>query len=693
MAKAKDKKQKERRLYVADFETKVEPDFKMNVIELKDEKIDLVILEPNEQEETEVRIATICPVLKRPEPSDAAIYNNIYEFIDHLSGLEDGSIVFFHNAKFDSSFILVELNREGFVQSMSMKRPDHYSSEWELSLSPYSYTLCMSNMGQFYNMKIRFSDRTIEIRDSAKKIPSTLRQIGKDFATKYQKLEMEYDTGAGAFSEISEDEKNYAINDVLVLSEAMYIIWYDYNMRGLTIAADSLESYKNIITEPVFDGYFPDLTEIELPCQMEFFDETTQSIIERAPNVYEYCQRGYAGGWCYQNPICRNKVFLSDKKFSNMVNGDYVPVKNIIVADVNSLYPSRMITDFFPIGKPQFNLGEPTKKECDDYCVYRRFSCRFRIKKGYLPFIHIRKSPWYHANECLTTTDVFGSRYVKGQDTKREFVMTDVEFQLFKKHYDILNYSPIDYLCFEKIDGETLFGPYINHYREMKIQATKEKNKAKRTISKMFMNSLYGKLSSSCCSSYKTIHFEDDTIKFDTHVEYEKKPIAISTGAWITACARKFTIEACQQNYFEGELRGFMYADTDSAHMVDMDADDVKGMKFDPSEFNCWDVEVSKCGISTYAKQKTYIEVATEESFEPVVDKDGNPRYNIIMKAAGLSQAGKDIFTECLLLDENHKDKTYISDFKNGLVIFNCNLKATNIKGGILLKKTDFRLS
>lgn len=676
---AKAKKEKERRLYAADFETVV----------WSDEQIKLL----GEQQETEVWSAAICPVMKRPEPEDCVVYNNIYEFIDHLSRLEDGSIVFFHNAKFDASFLLVELNREGFVQAMNMKRPDHYASEWELNLSPFSYTMCMSNMGQFYNLKIRFSDRTIEIRDSSKKIPTTLKQMGKDFATKYQKLEMEYEGDRHKFGKISDDDMNYIRNDVLILAEALYIIWYEYNMRGLTIAADSLESYRNILGEDVFNGYYPDLTEIELPCSMEFFDKETNTIVERAPNVYEYCQRGYSGGWCYQNPVCRNKVFLSDKKFAHMVNGDYVSVKNIIVADVNSLYPSRMITDLFPVGKPQFKLGEPTKKECEDYCVYRRFSCRFRIKKGYLPFVHIRNSAWYHANECLTTTDVFGSRYVKGQDTRREFVMTDVEFQLFKKHYDILNYSATDYLCFDKVDGETLFGPYINHYREMKIQATKEKNKAKRSISKLFMNSLYGRLSASTCSSYKTIHFEDDTIKYDSHTEYEKKTLSISTGAWITASARKFTIEACQQNYFEGELRGFMYSDTDSGHFVDMDASELKGMKLDPTEFNCWDAEVSRAAVATYAKQKTYIEVATEESFEAVVDKEGNPSYNIIMKAAGLSQAGKDIFTDCLLLDKDHKDKTYLNDFKPGLQINNCNLKATNIKGGILLKKSDFRLS
>lgn len=674
---AKNKEKKERKLYVADFETTV----------YSEEQIKLL----GEQTETEVWSAAICPVMQRPEPEDVDVYNNIYEFIDHLARLEDEAVVFFHNLKFDGSFILDELNREGFIAAMSMTNPDHYALEWEMNMTPFSYSVCISNMGQWYNIKIHFDNKTIEIRDSSKKIPSSLERMGKDFATKYRKLTMEYEGDRHKFGYISKEEMDYIKNDVLVLSEAMYIIWFEYGMQGLTIAADALQSYKTILTEPVFEDLFPDLTAVELPCDMEFYDADCNDVVVRHPNAYEYCQRGYAGGWCYQNPMARKKVFLSDEKFANMVDGDYVKVKNTIVCDVNSLYPSQMISNEFPVRVPEFRTGEPNKQEQKQYAIYRRFKCRFKIKKGYLPFIHIRNSAWYRPNECLTTTDVFGQRYVHGKDTRREFVMTDVEYKLFREHYNVYDYEAIDYLCFEKEAG--IFDGYINHYKDMKIQATKEKNKAKRTIAKLFMNSLYGKLSSSTNSSYKTVYFEEDTLKFTTHIEYNKDPISISTGAWITACARNFTIRACQQNYFEGELRGFMYADTDSAHMVDMDADDVQGMKFDSSEFNCWDVEVSKCAAATYAKQKTYIEVATEESFEPVLDKAGNPSYNIIMKAAGLSDNGKNIFQQALLLNPDDKEKVYLNDFKPGLQIFNCNLKAKQIKGGVLLTKSDFKLS
>lgn len=677
------KEEKDRVLYVADFETTVDSDE--------------TVAKNGPQTETEVWSAACCKVLKRPEPDDVEVFNNIYQFIDWLSRREPDSIVFFHNLKFDGSFILDELNIEGFTPCMSFKNPYKYASDWEMNLGSFTYKVLISDMGQWYSIKIKFEDRMIELRDSAKKIPSTLAQMGKDFNTKYRKLEMEYEGARRAFGTITPEEMAYIKNDVLVLSEAMYIVYYEYGMTGMTIAADALKTYKEMVGEKEFKELFPDLEAINLPNGM---------------NVYEYCQKGYSGGWCYKNPVARlGKTFISTeyadktfpytfkdlktkkintvyKPFEKMVNEDTaVYVKNSIVCDVNSLYPSCMLAYEYPVGKPTYHTGEPSFDETEQYAIYRRFKCNFRLKEGYLPFVHIRRCPWYAANECLESSLL--AKHSR-QETVREYVMTQVEFELFFDHYEIFDYEPLDYLTFEKRKG--IFDCYINRFATMKIEATKEKNKAKRTIAKLYLNSLYGKLSSSTNSSYKTVYFEEDVLKFDLHIEYDKDPISISTGAYITAYARNFTIRACQQNYFPGEDRGFMYADTDSAHMVDYDASDVKGMKFSKTDFCCWDVEVSKCAIATYAKQKTYIEFATEESGEIVLDKDGNESYNIICKAAGLSDNGKNIFIKALMRDDPD-NPSYVNDFKPGLIIRNCNLKAKQIKGGVLLVKSDFRLS
>lgn len=678
MSKSKDT---ERKLYVADFETTVDDD-------------------PTQQTETEVWSAAICPVIERPEPNDVTVYNNIYEFINHLEyNIEDDSIVFFHNEKFDISFLLNELNREGFVPAMSWDNNKKYAQDWQQKMTTNTYKVSVSSLGQWYSCTIRFENKTIEIRDSAKKIPSTLEEMGKSFHTKYQKLTMQYESSARKpFQVIPKEEMDYIINDVLVLAEAMYIVWYKYNMKGITIGADCLAEFKAIKGKE-YDILFPDMTECWL-------DE--QGCPEHI-NAYQYVLNSYSGGWCWQNPVSRGVLYKSDiqypdylqEKFDRLASkqAHLELVKNIVVVDVNSLYPSSMHAEsgnYYPIGTPTWHKGQPTKTDIKKTAVIRRFKCRFKLKKGYLPFIHVRGTTAYNANDCLTTSDVRGSRYYKGRDgvehdTLREYTMTQPEFDLFQKHYTIMNYEPIDYLTFEKAVG--IFDDYIDKYRKMKIEATEKGDKAMRQIAKLYLNNLYGKLATSTNSSYKLIRFEEGVMKFDTVTEYEKCPVYIPAGAYVTAWARKFTISAGQLNYFEGEHKGVMYSDTDSLHLVDVNPDELKGIPFHATDFCKWACEESSCAYATYAKQKTYIEVATEEDFKTVTDKEGNMTYNLIVKAAGLGKEGKNLFTDRLFLDTDDPNKVYLDQFRPGLKLDRANLKAKQVKGGIVLVPSEFKLS
>lgn len=678
------KSSNERKLYVADFETVVEED-------------------PTQQTETEVWAASICPVIKRPEPNDVTVYNNIFEFINHLEhNIEDDSIVFFHNEKFDISFLLNELNREGFVPAMSWENDKKYAKDWQQKLTSNTYKVSVSSMGQWYSCTIRFEGKTIEIRDSAKKIPSTLEEMGKSFHTKYQKLTMQYENSETvqhkAFQQIPKNEMDYIINDVLVLAEAMYIIWYDYGMTGITIGADCLAQFKALKGKE-YDLLFPDMA----MCFLE-----AQGCPENI-TAYDYCLKAYSGGWCWQNPVSKNMLYKSDIKYSDELQEKFDRlaskqahlqlVKNIVVVDVNSLYPSVMSSEsnsYYPIGLPTWHEGEPKKSDTRRYAVIRRFKCRFNLKKGYLPFIHIRSTNAYDANECLTTSDVRGSRYYKGRDkvehdTLREYTMTQPEYELFTKHYNLTDYEPIDYLTFEKAVG--IFDDYIEKYKNMKIEATEKGDKAMRQIAKLFLNNLYGKLATSTNSSYKLIRFEDDVMKFDTITEYLKNPVYIPAGAYVTAWARRFTITAGQQNYFEGQQKGVMYSDTDSLHLVDLNPDELKGIPFHATDFCKWACEESSCAYATYAKQKTYIEIATEEDFKTVKDKQGNPTYNLIIKAAGLGKEGKSLFTDRLFLEEDDPKKVYLDQFRPGLKLARANLKAKQIKGGIVLVPSEFKLS
>lgn len=674
----------ERKLYVADFETTVEENTAA-------------------QTETEVWAAGICPVKEKLSEDDVTIYNNIFDFINHLEyHIEDDSIVFFHNAKFDLSFLIGSLETCGFHAAWSWDKENHYAEDWQQNMMPNTYKVSVNKMGLWYGARICFEGKTVEIRDSAKKLPLTLEQIGKSFDTKYKKLTMEYvdsDTvHHKAFQPIPENEYKYLCNDCLCLAEAIYIIWYKYGMTGITIGSDCLKEFKALKGKE-FDILFPDMANFwldDIGCDEHI-------------SAYDYCLKAYSGGWVYQNEMSKGVLFKSDikwpeelqRKFNKLAskNAKVVEVKNICVADVNSLYPSVQSSEsgsYYPVGYPEYRKGHPKRSEIKNYAIFRRFKCRFKLKKGYLPFMHIRDDVAYNSTECLKTSDVYGKRFYKTRDgeehdTLRTYTLTQPEFELFEKHYEILNYEPIDYLIFEKQVG--IFDDYIHKYRDMKIQAKKDGNKGLYTISKLYANNLYGKMSQTTDSSFKTIHFEDGVMKFDTNIEHEKDPIYIPAGAYITAHARRFTITASQSNYYEGEYRGIQYADTDSMHLVDLNPDEIKGVEYHATDFCKWDCEESSCAYAIYAKLKTYIEISCESSFEKITDKEGNPDFKVIAKAAGLSKEGKKIFTDRLFLDKDDENKVYLDQFQPGLCIENANLKARQVKGGIVLTPSEFKLS
>lgn len=687
------KEKKEPIIYVADFETTV-----LSQDDLKE-------LGMEEQTETEVWSAAIMKSVgpDEIEKEPVYVYNNIFEFMSHLERLEDGSIVYFHNLRFDGSYQLnhiIDVEHWTPCVALDTYDPDDedsvpaYGSSFDQRFQPYSYKCCISKMNQWYSLTLRFENKTIQIRDSAKLLPLTLREIGKGFQTKFQKLEMKYSgIEHRAFGPITAKELSYIKNDVRVLSEAIWKARNIFGLKKMTIASCALEELKNIITEPVFDYLFPDLREFSAG------DMT----------VFEYIQRSYMGGWCYNDPRGKNKVYATPEgidKYSNLIRDDVEEVKNIIVLDVNSLYPFSLRSNkgnphYYPIGEPVYMKGEPSKGEIEDCCIFRRFKCHFDIKPNHLPFIHIRNSNYYKANECLTTDKIMGKKDVlpNGESTIREFIMCQTDYELFCEQYDLTDVEHIDYVMFEKAEG--IFDDYIDKWMANKVKGKKTGNKALTLVSKLMLNSLYGRLGTGLDSSSRYCYMEDGVLKFRTHYASDKNPVAMAAASYCTSIARNVTIRAAQANY-----EHFRYSDTDSIHLVDIDPDEVVGVEMDATKLGAWDCEVSKGAIATYVKQKTYIELSTEESFKPVLDKDGNESYNLIIKAAGLSDNGKEVFRQALLLGPSDKNvdikvgddtyklsKLYINDFKPGFGMEGVNLKAKQIKGGVLLARDNFSLS
>ena len=610
---------------------------------------------------------------------DVIIHHSIKETFEYLASIPGNILIYYHNLKFDGAFYLSYLLTElKYEQAFLSFNEEGTKGKWldNKEMKNKSFKFSQSFMGQWYSITIKVNNKFIEIRDSLKLLPFSLKRIGKAFKTKHQKLDMEYTGFRYAGCEITDSEKEYIKNDVLVIKEALEIM-FDEGHDKMTIGACCLSEYKKLLGKEDYQMYFPDLTQIGLNKKLFKYD-----------NVDTYIRKSYKGGWCYLVKGKENKIY-----------------NNGVTADVNSLYPSMMHSESgnrYPVGNPHFWSGNYIDDEAikPNRYYFIRIKTRFYLKEGYLPFMQIKSNLLYKPNECLITSDYYDEKtglyhdkyYLDGvlTDTRVELVLTMTDYALLKEHYELVDFEILDGCWFFSEIG--LFDYYIDKYKKIKMT---EKG-AKRELAKLFLNNLYGKLGASTDSSFKKAYVKDDnSIGFITINANDKKPGYVACGSAITSYARNFTIRAAQKNYHGVDKPGFIYADTDSIH-CDIPPQDIKGIKVSDNDFCCWKLE-STWDKAIFVRQKTYIEHVTEENLKPC-----DPYYNV--KCAGMPQRCKDLFELSMngYSDEqfeklNETEKKFVqkrrelTDFKIGLVVPS-KLLPKRIPGGVLLTETTFEM-
>ena len=610
---------------------------------------------------------------------DVVILGSIADTFKYLTSLKRNVLVYYHNLKFDGSFwldyLMFTLKLTQAVDYLNEEKTDvKFKADKYMENGTYKYSI--SDKGMFYNILIKYKGYFIEIRDSYKLLPFSVKKIGKSFGTKHKKLDMEYKGVRYPNCYITPEEKEYIKNDVLVVKEALEIMYNDGHNK-LTIGSCCLSEFKKGYDKLDYKNFFPDITSIKLE---EKYNAT---------DADHYIRRSYKGGWCYVVKGKECKIY-----------------KNGTTADVNSLYPSVMHSssgNYYPVGLPCFWHGNYIP---DDVYKGNRFffitiKTRFYIKKNKLPFIQIKGNYLYRGTEYLETSDVYDyktERYYdhyydsagKLNDTRVTLTLTQTDYKLLLEHYELVDFEILHGCWFYSEIG--LFDNYINKYKEIKMNS----KGAKREEAKLFLNNLYGKMASSTDSSFKfAIPKDNNSVGFISVRENEKHAGYIPIGSAITSYARNFTIRAAQKNYHGVDKAGFIYADTDSIH-CDLSPEKIVGIKTHDSEFNCWKLE-SCWDIGFFTRQKTYIEHVTHEDLEPV-----EPYYNV--KCAGMPQHCKDLFIYSMcgyneeqfnVLNEEEqefvKEKRNIEDFVIGLSIPG-KLRPARIPGGIVLAETTYKM-
>ena len=607
------------------------------------------------QDMTEVWAAALIALDAPTHPDSVEVVNSMDAFMNLLFNSEEpcNKKVYFHNLKFDGTFIVSWLYERGFkIWSFGDGDREKLNDSKRLYTMPAKYFTCMiGDMGQWYTITVHYKHQYIQFSDSLKLLPFSVEDIGAGFNTAFQKLEIEYTGKRSAGGLITPEEIEYIKNDVLVVHEALNKLFEMTGEEKMTIGSLCLSEFYKLTfhDKQEQEAMLPDLSKIYCP-------------VDGFKNTDEYIRKSYHGGWCYVKSGCENKLYTQG-----------------CTADVNSLYPSMMSSESgnaYAYGKPKWfkgNIPDEVIQGSKDKKLYYyvRVRCQFYLKENMLPTIQLKGNPLYPARKWLESSDINGMSVYRDFDgsirrASVEMVLSQTDFDLIKDHYNLVELEILDGCYFRAMVG--LFDEYINKWAAVKLN-----NKgAIRTLAKLFLNNLYGKMASSTDSSYIIPFMEDGVLHNKVVVEYAKSAGYIAIGAAVTSYARNFTIRHAQENYTT-----FLYADTDSIHCC-CAPEDLIDIKQHDTAFQCWKIE-NEWDAGVYVRAKTYI--------EHTIVKDGekcDPFY--LIRCAGMGKNCKAVLNQFLL-----DGKMKITDFKQGLIVPH-NLKAKRIKGGTVLVDREYKL-
>ncbi len=545
---------------------------------------------------------------------DNFIYgNNIEDFIKFCSNKKENYQLYFHNLRFDGEYIFNYLLNNGYeVIKDKKERRDK------------TFTCLISDMGQFYSIEIYFHvtkkhTNKVTIFDSMKILNFSVDKIAKDFNLPIRKLELDYKEKREKGHELTEHEIDYIRNDVEIMARALEFM-FNENLLKMTIGSDALTNYKQMNGN--FNKYFPIL------------DFTIDNDIRKS----------YKGGFTFLNEIYKEKE-----------------VGRGLVLDKNSMYPAKMKNEYLPFGDPLFFEGRYEEDKL--YKLYIQcFSCSFELKEGKIPSLQIKNNPSFVPNE-----------YVKSSEGDIvTLYLTNIDLELFMEQYNVRDITWHNGWKFKALKG--LFTNYVDYWTERKIQAKKDNNNVLYIISKLMLNSLYGKfgLNPRVRGKYPYLN-EEGIVKYRLGEEEIRNSIYVPTATFITSYARSDIVKTSQaiKDYTINKygIDYYIYSDTDSIHMLDMDEKELSQfVDIDDFRLGAWKIE-SRFTRGKYIRQKCYI-----EEFED--------KLNVTV--AGLpKKLGKyvnfDNFEKGMTILESDKEKEH-------------KLRYKHVKGGVLLVDTDFTI-
>ena len=503
-------------MYTADFETST-PLWYDKEYQKEHYNIDI----PDEEEVARVWAYDICnKELKH------ITGNSIFDFFQMLNRLPNNSLICFHNLAFDGSYIISWLLENGF---------EHMEDGREKI--PFTFSTCISDVGQHYAYQISFANKTIYIMDSMKYIAMSVADMAKMYELPIQKGDCDYNRYRFKDEPITREDELYIHYDTEIVMRSM-LIKIEQGQTKFTQAGNAKSEFKKTFSKNDYDIYFPAL-DIKLD---------------------EILRKAYVGGFTYLNPK------YACKDLYGLCSFDY-----------NSMYPSQMLFKPMPFGEPEYGTGkfEPFYIGDNFYGVcIQNLSCRFALKEGKTPMIPRKKFFAY-------TIDT----YLKNSGAEiYTLTLSSPDLELFFDNYEVFDVTYNFYYAFRCKSGRfitkemmkymnmtkedvirqsgegSLYHDYFEKWRMIKETTTG----SMRKNAKLMQNALYG---AEACNPlrYSSIPFmkEDGILRYRVSKGTEAQPMYLPAAIFTTAWSRWELIRRINEY---GDR--FVYCDTDSLYLL-----------------------------------------------------------------------------------------------------------------------------
>ena len=576
---------------------------------------------------------------------------------------------------YNSTFDFAQIDYEILAKGKDIWKPHQHekrgSGKGYNKGQAFTYESIHNDMGARYAYKLwveyKHNDRhkyvhAIEYRDFMKLITGGLDSLLNDLDVRdndgnpIRKLTMDYQNVNT--NDLTEDDIDYCANDV----KGLYFAIKKFNATIEEQSNNELHIFgkeTNVMTAGGFAKHellrslYPNLKNKR--ARIKAYQK--EHPLTQAQDEYARANYLYRGGISYVNPLYKGKMLTKQLMGETMKR-----------YDVNSEYPYAMAEINDLIGKPiTKTFDEYLKMKKEDKEKYEAVYVLNRVygdvKEGYLGL-------WY---------DPFRKDFVEHIDEEGTHLIFERELDEMYNWYDDLQISCDVVILWKK--GKKAYAPFVNENYTLKAHAKRVENVTLEKVTKLKLNSSYGKLAERLerVKGHYELNEETGAIHFvrdETETEASSS-MNVIIGALVTCVARCYILrkirEVCTPNIKEK----FVYIDTDSIHAFasydKADAFALGGLKLE-----------AECDAVKYILPKTYIDVER-------VNKDGTIDYNafeVHSKGVNLSAIINDLKKK---QKGKKKGKPTLSLFDAKIAYgqkYIC-LVAMNVRGGKVLIPTE----